>query len=225
VLSLREVISAAEAARQVPSFPPGDIGALAKASGLAPPVALTELISWLDGLPFITATYSSGPLTAGYVHGSAQLGVQSDGQVSFRGHVEEHGITGDNFTFLAALEGVTDASGATLAFAHQGNVEGTGNIFGHHTADFQVDYPSNQAIVNQWGTAQNTTVNFKLSVSLNIGQLTEGLVSGLFGFEVILIILSGSGSGSGGCTWSGSASSGTGQLQQCAGEDTPPGSG
>jgi hypothetical protein len=218
MLSLRETINAAEAIRQVPVFPPGDIGALAEESGLTTPVSLRQLISWLDGLPFDTATYSSGAMTASYVHGSAQLGVQSDGQVSFRGHVEEHGITGDNFTFLAALVGVTDeASGATLAFAHQGNVEGTGNIGGNHSADFQVD-SSNEAIADQWSTAQNTSVNFRLHVDLNFGQLTEGLVSGLFGFDVLLMILAGSGSGGDQCTWSGgsnSGASGAGGLKQC----------
>ncbi len=105
--------------------------------------------------------------------------MQSNGYASLRLHVHEAGITGDNFLFTATLNGVTDDTGATLVFAHHGNVAGTLNIGGDDKSvdDFQLDVRE-QAIADRWDAARNSNVDFALHISTDPFQLTEGLLGG-----------------------------------------------
>ena len=212
--NLSTAISIATDRRQMPAYQQGDIGSLARGLNLTAPVSVVnDLLPALNSLPFQAVTISSGAKEADFVHGSAQVGLQSNGQVSFRGHVEEHGLVGENFLFAAALLDLVDSSGENPVFVKIGNVEGTANIGGNHTADFQID-SSVQVIADQWDSAKNTRVQFSLQTQLNEWQLTEGLVSGLFGIKLVLMILEGGQPGSSNpCTWGGDTE--TGALQQC----------
>ncbi len=193
---------------------------LARGLSLVPPVSLAKgLLPALANLPFACVTRASGPLTANFVHGSAQVGMQSNGHFSFRMHVEEAGITGDDFLFVATLNGVKDNTGATLVLAHTGNVAGTFNIGGHSSADFRLDQ-NDQAIADNWDTVKQSTVTFSLHVSTNPFELTEGLLGGFVAvvlFKVVKeIIKSGVN-----CNWS-SEDTDSGEMTQCTTDDQDP---
>jgi len=210
--SLSTALSTAEDRRQVPPFPAGDIGALTKVLNLAAPVSLTQnLLPALNNLPYAVVTKSSGPLTANFVHGSAQVGMQSNGNISFRLHVEEDGATGDNFLVTAITDITSAYDGKPIAFMHQGNVAGTLNIGGSTTADWQVD-TSDQAIESQWDTAKNSNIQFTLHVSTDPFQLVEGVLGGFFVVALYDVISAADQDSS--CTWDGDTDSG--QMTQCS---------
>jgi hypothetical protein len=126
-------------------------------------------------------------------------GFQSDGLLSFRGHVHESGVSGDNYFFGVALLDVKDSSGNTLVFPQNGLVAGQLD-FGSSDDDFQNDGFS-QLLRDQWDTAKNSVENgrvqFVLHVSSNPFYVTETLVSGLFVLAAAVL----GGYGASKCDW------------------------
>jgi hypothetical protein len=55
-------------------------------------------------IPLDNAVYSSGILGPSTVTGVAQVGLQSDGLLGFRGHVREDGAIGHNYLLLGTLK-------------------------------------------------------------------------------------------------------------------------
>jgi len=194
-MNVREAIRQAVGRRKVPHFDPSSIHNLALQLGMSPPVSLTALLTALDSLPLATVTFSSGPLTANYVHGSAQLGLQSDGLVSFKGQVHESGLVGDNYQFVAALLDVVDSSGNTPAFVHTYRVAGQSDLLGSHDDQFQTDRKVN-IVEAQWSAAKSSRVEWRLHASTDPVEVTADSVGNLFpgsGFVIGAIFESGVG--------------------------------
>jgi hypothetical protein len=170
---------------------------LATQVGLSPPVSFRNLISTLDDLPLATVTFESGPLTANFVHASGQLGLQSNGLTSFRGHVHDSGDVGGDFYLLAAaLVDVTDASGRTPIFVQTGQVD----ILGR-TDNWQHDAAAD-TIATQWSVARGSRVEWRLHVSTDPLAVTVEVVLPLFVVGMIVgAIFFATSDGSTKCHW------------------------
>jgi len=124
MLSLGNAIENALLRKKVTPFKSGSTHDLAQGLRMSFPVSVKDLIGVLDGLPPASITSDSGPLTAGFVHGSAYLFVQSDGGIQWGGKLHESGAVGDNFRFTVALLDVKDAAGNVLVFVHEDTLAG-----------------------------------------------------------------------------------------------------
>jgi hypothetical protein len=193
--NLKGIIQNAIDKKKVPNFQHGSSHDLAHKLGLAFPVSLRKLIIALGNLPPISVILSSGEMNAGFVHGWAQLGFQSDGLFSFRGHVHESGEVGDNFLFAVALLDVKDSAGKPLVFPQDGWVAGQLD-FGPSDRDFQGD-GFHESLRGQWDTARNSRFQFQLHVSTNAWQVTEVVIIGLFTLAAAAVI----GYGAAKCDW------------------------
>jgi len=171
------------------------------------------MIPALNGLPSAVVTRSSGPLTAGFVHGSAQVGLQSDGKGSFRGAVKENGVVGDNYLFAAALTGVKDDRGATVVFAHTGNVAGSLTVGKDHD-EFQVNI-SDKIIADQWDLVRSSPVQFRLHVSTDPFQVTEGFLGSFLVLGLVKLIEEAA-QNTTVCVWSSDDNFDDGEMQQCS---------
>jgi len=218
--SLAAAIRNAKDRRQMPAFPPGDIGALARALNLSPPVSIAKgLIPALNALPFAVITRTNSAIEDGSstAHASAQVGLQSDGKASFRGQVKENGIVGHNYLVTATLSGVKDASGATLVFAQTGNVAGSLTIGKDHS-EFQID-TSSQVIADQWDLVKTVIPQFRLHTTVDPFQLTEGFL-GTFLVLGLVKLLEAAAGGIVSCQWDDSEDGGEdGEMHQCSGPD------
>lgn len=154
--SLRDAIQNAVDRKQMPAFQPGKIRNLAVNLGLSVPISVLNLINTLNNLPPAVVIYNSGQLTTSYVHGWAQVLLQSDGLWSFHGHVHESGAVGDNYLFMMAFVDVKDASGKMLIFLRNENVKGQLDI-GSSDDDWQIN-GFNQLAADQWNIIKNTRV-------------------------------------------------------------------
>ena len=74
------------------------------------------------------STVDQWNFNGGHISGWTQLGLNSDGTASFRGHVHDSGPTGYNYVLTTVLLDVLDQQGRALAFAHAGSVHGTFDI-------------------------------------------------------------------------------------------------
>src|SRR5690242_8145947 len=122
--SLAGAVQAALVRKKMPVFKRGSTRDLAQRLGMSFPVSFHDLLGVLDNLAAASVTFDSGPLTAGFVHGSAYLFLQSDGKMAWGGKVHESGVVGDNFRFAVALLDVKDAAGNVLVFIHEDTVAG-----------------------------------------------------------------------------------------------------
>src|SRR5271157_3661301 len=84
---------------------------LAQQFSMTAPISLARLTNMLSPETVILSSGDLGPST---VTGWAQLGLQSNGYWSYRGHVRESGALGHNYVFGVALQGFTNAAGATF---------------------------------------------------------------------------------------------------------------
>lgn len=179
--SIRNDIHNALVRRRMPAFAAGSLRDLGGKLGLANPISLRTLDETVNGLPLATKVFSSGPITSGYVHGFADLGIQSDGRFSFRGQVHEAGAVGDNYLFAVALLDIKDPSGNALCFPQEGWLAGQWD-FGRSDDPFQND-DFNQLLADQWDTILNSRpdrVEFRLHTSTNPWQVMETVVIGMF---------------------------------------------
>lgn len=176
--SVRSKLNNAIDTKRVPPFKPGDLGDLAVKLKLPFPVKLSNLLQTLDSLTPAGVTYDSGPMTANFVHGSAQIYLQSDGLFSFKGGVKEAGAVGDNYIFVVALLDVKDASGKIVTSANSGNVAGTLD-FGTDHDEWKIDGGPIQAVTDNWDVVKKTQVQFLLHVSTDPWQVTETVVGAL----------------------------------------------
>jgi len=179
--SVAEAIATATLRRKIPVFEPGSTHDLAVQLGLAFPASFQDLIRTLDELPFATVTFDSGGLTANYVHGSGQLGLQSDGLTSFRGNVHESGFTGDFYLFAAALLDVVDESGGNPVFVQTGQVDLLGR-----TDNWQHD-KAVDAVGAQWEMARDSRVEWRLHVATDPLAASVEVVGALFVGAIIVI--------------------------------------
>jgi len=142
------------------------------------PISVANLIGTLDLLPPAIVVFDSGTLGPSTVTASAQVGLQSDGLASFRGHIHESGATGHNYLFAIALLDVKDSQGNTLVFAHEGNVKGQLDI-GSSDDDWQID-GLDSVISDKWDIAKNSRFESGLHFSTDPFQVVETVIARLF---------------------------------------------
>jgi hypothetical protein len=193
VPSIRNDIAWALEAGRIPAFAGGMRGVGLKL-GLTSPMSLRAMDNLLNPASHV---FSSGERVAGNVHGWADLGIQSDGLLSFRGHVHEAGVVGDNYFFGAALLDVKDSAGNTMVVTQFGYVEGSSTPGWSGDDAFQND-AANQLLKDQWDTAKNSRVQFTLHVSSNPFAVTLTVIEGL----LVLVGVVVTGYGGSRCDWS-----------------------
>jgi hypothetical protein len=135
------------------------------------PISIKNVIGVLDGLAPASVTSDSGPLTAGFVHGSAYLFVQSDGGIAWGGKLHESGVVGDNFRFAVALLDVKDADGNVLVFVHEDTLAGQLDI-GFSDKEWN-DFGVNQLVKDNWEQVRSTRFEFRLHASTDALQVVE----------------------------------------------------
>lgn len=171
--SLADGIQAALARKKVPPFQAGSTHDLAQQLGMFSPISVQKLLGVLADLPPASVTFDSGPLTAGFVHGSAYLFLQSDGGVAWGGHVHESGAIGDNFRFAVALLDVKDEAGNVLVFVHSDTLAGQLEI-GFSDKEWN-DFDSNQFVADHWEQIKTTRFEFRLHASTDPFQVIEAV--------------------------------------------------
>lgn len=179
--SLAGAIQTALVRKKVPAFTPGSIHSLAQKLGMSFPVSIQDLLGDLNNLPPASVTFDSGPIIAGFVHGSSYLFLQSDGGIAWGGEVHEHGAIGDHFRFAVALLDVKDAAGKVLVFLHEDTVAGQFDI-GFSDKNWN-DFGINQLIANNWEQVRTTRFEFRLDVSTDALQAVET------GFAIAAIVV------------------------------------
>src|SRR5439155_14605444 len=109
--------------------------------------------------------------------GWGQLGIQSNGLTSFRGHVhEDSSFVGDNYVLSAVLLDVADSSGKTPAFAQTGSLAGQlspGSSDKDWQRDRKVDF-----IAAQWNAAKVGRVQWRLHASTDPIQVVTLVIPG-----------------------------------------------
>jgi hypothetical protein len=169
--SLAGAVQTALVRKKIPAFTTGSIHSLAQGIGMSFPVSIQHLLTVLNGLAPASVTFDSGALTAGFVHGSAYLFLQSDGGIAWGGHVHESGAIGDHFRFAVALLDVKDAAGNVLVFVHEDTVEGQLDI---GPSDKNWNEPGiNQLVADNWEQVRTTRIEFRLHVSTDVLQALE----------------------------------------------------
>ena len=178
MVSFKNALQNAVDKKRMPHFKPGSMRDLGLNLRLPVPVSLSNVIKGLDNLNPAGVIYKSGPMTANFVHGSAQLYLQSDGLVSFSGNVHESGVVGDNYLFMMALLDVRDLSGNTLVFAHNSSVSGQLDV-GSSDASWQTNGPT-QVVKDQWDNVKRSRVQSHLHVSTDPVQVFETAYLGIW---------------------------------------------
>jgi len=171
MLSLGNAIENALLRKKVTPFKSGSTHDLAQGLRMSFPVSVKDLIGVLDGLPPASITSDSGPLTAGFVHGSAYLFVQSDGGIQWGGKLHESGAVGDNFRFTVALLDVKDAAGNVLVFVHEDTLAGQLDI-GFSDKEWN-DPGFNQLVKDNWEQVRRTRFDYHLHASTDPLQAVE----------------------------------------------------
>ena len=171
MLSLGNAIESALLRKKVTPFKSGSTHDLAQGLRMSFPVSVKDLIGVLDGLPPASITSDSGPLTAGFVHGSAYLFVQSDGGIQWGGKLHESGAVGDNFRFTVALLDVKDAAGNVLVFVHEDTLAGQLDI-GFSDKEWN-DPGFNQLVKDNWEQVRRTRFDYHLHASTDPLQAVE----------------------------------------------------
>lgn len=172
--SLQNALAVALSRKKVPAFTAGSIHSLAQQLKMTFPGSLQALIALLADLPSASITVSSGDLTAGDLHGSATLFLQSDGAVAFQGAVSEHGVLGDNFLLSVTLVDVTDASGKCPTLSHSDAVVGAESI-GFSDKDW-LDIGFSQFIADKWDQVRTSRFRFYLYARTDpLGTVAESL--------------------------------------------------
>ena len=171
MLSLGDAVKNALLRKRVPSFKRGSTLSLAQGLTMSFPISIKNVIGVLDGLAPTSVTSDSGPLTAGFVHGSAYLFLQSDGGRAWGGKVHESGVVGDNFRFAVALLDVKDADGNVLVFVHEDTVAGQLDI-GFSDKEWN-DFGVNQLVKDNWEQVRSTRFEFRLHASTDALQVVE----------------------------------------------------
>jgi hypothetical protein len=201
--SFRDTFKNAVDRKRMPTFKQGSMRDLGLKLGLSVHISVLNIIRALDNLPAATVTYSATDVSTGNVQGWAQVGFQSDGVASFRGHVHESGDWGDNYIVAVVFPDVKDGSGKSLAFARSGNV--AGNLdFGSKDDDWQDDV-SGQVISDQWDLIKNSIANgpvvLRIQTSTNPFYVTETVVLALLGGIIVGGILFLAGTAQWKCYW------------------------
>jgi len=171
MLSLGDAIKNALLRKKVTPFKRGSTHDLAQGLRMSFPVSVKDLIGVLDGLPPASITSDSGPHTAGFVHGSAYLFVQSDGGIQWGGRVHESGAVGDHFRFTVALLDVKDAAGNVLVFVHEDTLAGQLDI-GFSDKEWN-DPGFNQLVKDNWEQVRRTRFEYNLHASTDALQVVE----------------------------------------------------
>lgn len=210
MISLRDYINSATDRRVMPEYNPGSTRDLALKLGLSLPVSLYAVIAALNKLPPASVTFDSGPLTAGYVHASARLYVQSDGGVAFAGDAHEAGVFGEHFLLAVALDDVQDAQGNTPVWPHQEVLAGSSE-FGKSDIGW-LDSGYWQFAQDNWDLVKKSRYQFVLKARTDAWQLTEGVLLGLFkaiaaAVAVVLVVKCTEGQRSWKCGWRAAGSS------------------
>jgi hypothetical protein len=176
--SLRDAVQTAIDRKRMPLYVnTNSTNGLGVSLGVPTPVSLESVITALDALPAAGVWYGSGPVTAGYVHGSAKVWLQSDGLTSYQGDVHEAGAAGDNYVFMMIFPDIKDASGKTLVFAKSGNVAGQLN-FGDSNDHWQND-SFVSLIQDRWDALKSTRFQWYLHVASDPFQVTETVLLGV----------------------------------------------
>ena len=138
-------------------------------------------IKALGKLPPKTVTFDSGEFAAGSVIGNCQLAINSDGFWSFKGHVHEGGIVGDEYVMALGLVDLKDAAGANFVAHHTGTIHGT-LVPGSSDDNWEGgpgDSGFDQRIVDHWDAAVNSGSRSTLHVATTVGDVIGIIVEGL----------------------------------------------
>jgi hypothetical protein len=171
MLSLRGAVENARLRKKVPQFKPGYMLGIAQGLAMSFPVSIKDFVVRLDGLAPASVTSDSGPRTAGFVHGSAYLFLQSDGGIAWGGKVHESGVVGDHFRFAVALLDVKDAAGNVLVFVHEDTLAGQVDI-GFSDKEWN-DFGVNQLVKDNWAQVRSTRFDYRLHASTDALQVVE----------------------------------------------------
>jgi hypothetical protein len=200
--NLSAAIRSAKDRRQMPAFPPGNIGALARALNLSPPVSIAkDLIPALNALPplpaqldfdFPNITFDNGVPVGGFMH----LTLFQTGDFAFTGHFHDSGATEFNLNFVV---GVRDSASPANLFTFspaQGHVAGT---FESGSRDYDWNILDHHPLVAQhWPTlAAGSSAMSKQSADSDFTSLTNTLIGAvglvLGGISIVISIVLGGG--------------------------------
>ncbi|MFY1620395.1 hypothetical protein [Micromonospora sp. WMMD736] len=111
----------------------------------------------------------SGSLLPSSVKGSASLRLFSDGGYMFDGHVHENGAVTHKWS-LVATPAFVDDDGNAFVFAQSGTVSD------NSSTDTFAEHGQDPRIGQYWDQLSTATVNFRLSVKMNVGELIGNIL-------------------------------------------------
>lgn len=149
--------------------------------GLGFPVAVSTIIRTLANLPPAVVTIDITIVeTPGGVSAVGQVGLQSDGDASFRGWVTNPNAgEGINYVYAVALLDVKDDSGKVVTFSKSGNLF---NAIQASNDTFQEDVFT-EYIASNWDTAKRTRTYPVIKASDNILEDIADIVG-----EALLVV-------------------------------------
>src|SRR6185437_2363196 len=104
-----------------------------------------------------------------------------DGSSRWRGHAHDSGLDGYSFGVAATI---TNRAGKTLAFAHQGHVEGTLSTEGSRDEDWDNWYPPDEAVARSFASYAGAQAAFPVGYSSDIGTTVVDVVSFITTWEL-----------------------------------------
>ncbi|MFG1839681.1 hypothetical protein [Micromonospora sp. NPDC049175] len=116
-----------------------------------------------------SSEWFSGSLLPSSVKGSAWLRLFSDGFYMFEGHVHENGAVAHSWS-MVATPAFVDADGNAFVFSASGKVSD------NESSDDFAEHGHDPRIAQYWDQLTNATVNFRLSVTMNVGQLIGNIL-------------------------------------------------
>ncbi|MEU0549049.1 hypothetical protein [Micromonospora sp. NPDC005979] len=116
-----------------------------------------------------SSEWFSGSLLPSSVKGSAWLRLFSDGGYMFDGHVHENGAVTHNWS-LVATPGFVDDDGNAFVFSASGKVSD------NHSSDDFAEHGQDPRIAQYWDQLSTASVNFRLSVSMNVAELIGNIL-------------------------------------------------
>jgi hypothetical protein len=167
---------------------------------LYPQISMVQVVDRL--LPDSQLFPVWSPFPDGYITGWTQVGINSDGTASFRGHFHDSGPSAYDYVVVTALLDVVDANGNTLVFAHKGTIHGTFE-FGSRDDNWQTDSVS-CLIASNWAAARSSRTYSTIHTHNDVAGVLETIIEGMLsGLGIVGIVLFGDGVATGkiSCQW------------------------
>lgn len=125
------------------------VDAILHTIGVPRPVGCGDLVAGLTPLRL------TADLHAGTCHGSCEILVELNGQVTYTGHVHNNGVIDARYTFITSIPVPFDIGGPIL-LAHEGSVGGTFSPFESRDDGWQEITKSNFVRDHWWSLRQNS---------------------------------------------------------------------